>query len=631
MAQDYSRRQVLDIIEAEARERGIPRDDFLRFAYIETGGTFDERASRGARGAKGLFQFVPATAVAYGIAGREFDPVLNTDAAARLYLDNRRGLANAHRNDGRAYLSGKPEPDGLDMYLAHQQGLGGYKSLQAALATGRFSRDDTRSNILNNVHPDDFERVTGVSYRDAQRLSDRDLARTFVAYWDTKFDRVRIPEKGIEPVRESVSKPAPADSTMQASGKQTVSLDRAHALSIEHDDVRYEMSKKSVRGGTIDCSGWVVMLQNATMQEINSKAGREIFSRGELFSPAMDGAAMIVEKASRQSGHLLEGAQVNLSTLREGMVIGEDNGRKNWDAGRFKGIDHIVMVMRDPANGRLMASQSRSGEGVELVPLDQYLQAKQARGTRLYAADPLHEARALIERPHTEAKSERDRTTPPTSTTRVATAEHDGVLERGEKGPAVTRLQQRLADLGYRGADGRPLAADGDFGANTLAAVKAFQLDHGLEGKGMVGPKTNAALDQASKALMTDPSHPHHALYREVLEKVQAAEKAAGIASGPHSRQIAATVAVECLREGLQRIDRVEINDTRTLVRAVQAGPGRDEAGLGRTDAISVPQAAHQSIAESSQQIHQVAVNRQAQEQDARQQQQQQARPVPAM
>lgn len=75
MSRDYSRKEVLDIIEREARERGIPREDFLRFAYIETGGAFDERASRRPHGAKGLFQFVPQTAAHYGIAGRELDAV----------------------------------------------------------------------------------------------------------------------------------------------------------------------------------------------------------------------------------------------------------------------------------------------------------------------------------------------------------------------------------------------------------------------------------------------------------------------------------------------------------------------------------------------------------------------------
>jgi hypothetical protein len=38
MPTDYSRAQVLEIIEREAQDWEIPRDDFLRFAYIETGG-----------------------------------------------------------------------------------------------------------------------------------------------------------------------------------------------------------------------------------------------------------------------------------------------------------------------------------------------------------------------------------------------------------------------------------------------------------------------------------------------------------------------------------------------------------------------------------------------------------------
>ena len=44
MPRDYRKTEILDIIEKEAKERGIPRDDFLRFAYIETGGKFDETA-----------------------------------------------------------------------------------------------------------------------------------------------------------------------------------------------------------------------------------------------------------------------------------------------------------------------------------------------------------------------------------------------------------------------------------------------------------------------------------------------------------------------------------------------------------------------------------------------------------
>ena len=61
MASQYTREQILDIIERQAQESGIPREDFLRFAYIETGGRFNPNASNPS-GAKGLFQFVPGTA-----------------------------------------------------------------------------------------------------------------------------------------------------------------------------------------------------------------------------------------------------------------------------------------------------------------------------------------------------------------------------------------------------------------------------------------------------------------------------------------------------------------------------------------------------------------------------------------
>ena len=213
MARDYSRAEVLDIIEREAQERNIPRDDFMRFAYIETGGTFDESVSRGPNGAKGLFQFVPGTADQYGIRGRELDPVANTDAAARLYLDNQRQLVRRHTQDGRVYLSGAQEPGGLDMYLAHQQGAAGYRSIQTAIATGEFSRDDTRSKILNNVSARDVRAVTGVSMDEFRSMSDKQMAETFVRYWDTKFDRVRIPEKGIEFASNAVTAASAPDAS----------------------------------------------------------------------------------------------------------------------------------------------------------------------------------------------------------------------------------------------------------------------------------------------------------------------------------------------------------------------------------------------------------------------------------
>ncbi|TBR14728.1 MAG: peptidoglycan-binding protein [Lysobacter sp.] len=612
---------MLDIIVNEARERSIPRDDFLRFAYIETGGVFNERASRGPNGAKGLFQFVPSTAARYSIAGREFDPVANTDAAARLYLDNRRDLMVAQSRTGHAYLSGNAAPDGMDMYLAHQQGAAGYRSIQAATAKGSFTRTDTRPHILNNVARRDIEAVTGVSFDRFSRMFDQDMAKTFVRYWDTKYDRIRISEMGIEPFRNGIpTSSEPAEPSHAPRHRPLVTLKRAFELGIEHDDVRYRLGSKSAGTGQIDCSGWVVLLQNATMNEINAKVGRTIFGRGELFNPGMDAAATIVQKSTQRSGALLEGAQVTHAALREGMVIGEDHGRTSFDAGRYRGIDHIVMVVRDPHSGQLRVSQSRSGEGVETIPLDRYLQAQKTHGVMLYASDPLHKARALIagQPPVVSSATHSTATTLPWQNSPAADADH--LLRFGEKGPAVERLQQRLADLGYRGADDRALRADGDFGSNTKFALQAFQREHGLQGLGVAGKWTERALGRAERALMSHTTHPQHALYAQVLDKVQAEERTRGQPTGHHSRRIAAALAVECLREGITRVDRVELNRDVSLVRGVQVSPIRDEPGLNRsTDGISVRQAVAQPLRESSEQMHHVAVNRQAQR-EARQQ-----------
>ncbi|WP_307868924.1 L,D-transpeptidase family protein [Cellulosimicrobium cellulans] len=64
-------------------------------------------------------------------------------------------------------------------------------------------------------------------------------------------------------------------------------------------------------------------------------------------------------------------------------------------------------------------------------------------------------------------------------------------LARGATGDRVVALQQRLAELGY--FIGAP---DGDFGGGTQQAVWALQKAAGLSRDGVVGPATQAALDE---------------------------------------------------------------------------------------------------------------------------------------
>ena len=61
-------------------------------------------------------------------------------------------------------------------------------------------------------------------------------------------------------------------------------------------------------------------------------------------------------------------------------------------------------------------------------------------------------------------------------------------LRKGSKGHDVTILQNELIEAGFR------VLADGDFGENTVEAVKAFQASQGLEPDGVVGRGTWDAL-----------------------------------------------------------------------------------------------------------------------------------------
>lgn len=66
------------------------------------------------------------------------------------------------------------------------------------------------------------------------------------------------------------------------------------------------------------------------------------------------------------------------------------------------------------------------------------------------------------------------------------------MLQIGDSGPAVRKLQQALLAAGFS-----PGKTDGDFGAGTEAAVMAFQHSAGLLHDGIAGPRTLRALGLA--------------------------------------------------------------------------------------------------------------------------------------
>lgn len=79
-----------------------------------------------------------------------------------------------------------------------------------------------------------------------------------------------------------------------------------------------------------------------------------------------------------------------------------------------------------------------------------------------------------------------------------AAAFSDGRFNAGDTGVGVQILQARLAALDYPGRDGRPLAADAEFGPNTRHAVTLFQKDHGLPQTGAADMDTLRAIESAT-------------------------------------------------------------------------------------------------------------------------------------
>lgn len=81
------------------------------------------------------------------------------------------------------------------------------------------------------------------------------------------------------------------------------------------------------------------------------------------------------------------------------------------------------------------------------------------------------------------------------------------LLKKGVQGADVKKVQQWLLELGY---DLGSCGADGDFGAATEKAVKAFQKGHGLEADGQYGPMTHAAMEKAMnrKPVTAAPAEP---------------------------------------------------------------------------------------------------------------------------
>jgi len=186
---------------------------------------------------------------------------------------------------------------------------------------------------------------------------------------------------------------------------------------------------------------------------------------------------------------------------------------------------------------------------------------------------------------------------------------HSSLLQRGDRGEAISALQHQLNQLGYGDGQGNPLPENQSYGPLTEAAVRQFQADHDLHVDGRVGPVTSKALTEKIQALGTeaqqekpflqcparldDTSHPDFRLFQEARDQVYAMDSQHGRASNQQSDNLASALVVAARSEGMQRIDIVALSDDASKVWAVQRPPGvRDSffdqyANVGTVSALN--------------------------------------------
>ena len=178
----------------------------------------------------------------------------------------------------------------------------------------------------------------------------------------------------------------------------------------------------------------------------------------------------------------------------------------------------------------------------------------------------------------------------------------DRALQAGASGEDVRRLQADLNRLGYNPAADRALQIDGQFGPETVAAVRRFQEDRHLPVDAIAGVQTFGAIRhdvvhhdsqvRSGGTLVNQSAHPDHELYKQALDAVQKLDAEHQRPSGEHSQNLAAALTDAARRDGLTQIDHVMLSEDKTHTYAVQGdvdSPFKKVAGVDTAQAAATP------------------------------------------
>lgn len=152
---------------------------------------------------------------------------------------------------------------------------------------------------------------------------------------------------------------------------------RDFARQAEDAGIRYGFGIKNIGSGRIDCSGFVstamTHVSRALSQGIKTGDGQTVAFPDHLafarsFMTNSEGQIARLQA----NGATVLGPSLSKADITGGMVLAADNGRTRFDAGRLRGIDHVLVTFEDE-KGRVMVAESASSQGgVKIRTLDEW-------------------------------------------------------------------------------------------------------------------------------------------------------------------------------------------------------------------------------------------------------------------
>jgi hypothetical protein len=341
-------------------------------------------------------------------ARREQDAIKNKENAELGAIDAKTEREKAAAEEAKGVTVDKSDPIQMLKTFASQQ-----KSAFTQEAKALDDKDKARSDLAlasqeyakaveqNGKATNDMERKAAA---DRMKAAEERLSKANKANQDADevikkaAERMTLAKQGKDPGAVAAGSPPSTGATTatpSASGTPTVDkgavtegVGNLYQQTQEaiNKGIKYGFGSKDLKTGAIDCSGWIANINTNMMNSINKEAGKEIYGK-EAKKAFQGSAADIIKNVSAAGGGMLEGSKAIRSQLKEGMLIGEDNGEKGWDAGRHKGIDHITQTVKDPKTGKLMISESQGGKGVTLTDPEEYFAKKEKKGVKLFGTD----------------------------------------------------------------------------------------------------------------------------------------------------------------------------------------------------------------------------------------------------